>query len=170
MHQRRRHGRVAPPGSTNDPGVGTAPGSMNLSLEGQVQNGLNLFLKLKSPAQMPALLTALNAIKDKTHAGLESIHYVHFARFLPSQDFSTLMVITAYDGKLDSYALDFVVMMAPAFNTMLMYVDGAPRLPVERYPIDFINWVHANNNANVNPWCAYPAMTVIQILRADANR
>jgi hypothetical protein len=56
----------------------------------QVQNALNLALKLKNRAQMPALLSAIDANKDNVHHALSSLHYVHFARFLPTPDFSKL--------------------------------------------------------------------------------
>ncbi len=141
----------------------------DMSLEKQVQQGLNLFLRLKSPAQMPALLAAIQAIKPQIYVALTSLHYVHFARFLPSQDFSTLMVITEYDGDLESYLMDFVKVLGDAFNAMLMFVDGAPRLPVQKYPRDFIAFVLANNMQQVQPWSAYPAMTVIDIQNIHGN-
>jgi hypothetical protein len=145
------------------PAVAKAYDHGTLALEQQVQQGLNLFLRLKSPAQMPALLAAIQAIKPQINFALSSLHYVHFARFLPSQDFSTLMVITVYDGDLESYLMDFVKVLGDAFNAMLMFVDGAPRLPVQQYPRDFVNFVVANNMQQVQPWSAYPAMTVIDI-------
>ncbi len=142
----------------------------DFALERQVQQGLNLFLRLKSPAQMLALLQSVKAIQPQINYALSSLHYVHFARFLPSQDFSTLMVITEYDGDLESYLMDFVKVLGDAFNVMLMFVDGAPRLPVQRYPRDFIAFVMANNNQQVQPWSAYPAMTVIDIQNIHGNR
>ncbi len=141
----------------------------DMALEKQVQQGLNLFLRLKSPAQMPALLDAIQAIKPQINFALSSLHYVHFARFLPSQDFSTLMVITVYDGDLESYLMDFVKVLGDAFNAMLMFVDDAPRLPVQRYPRDFIAFVNANNMQQVQPWSAYPAQTVIDIQNIHGN-
>lgn len=61
---------IAPPGERAD----------------QVQSALNLFLTLKSPAQMPALLAILQAQNDAVRSALENLHDVHFARFLPSLD------------------------------------------------------------------------------------
>ena len=141
----------------------------DFALEQQVQQGLNLFLRLKSPAQMPAMLDAIHAIKPQINFALSSLHYVHFARFLPSQDFSTLMVITVYDGDLESYLMDFVKVLGDAFNAMLMFVQDAPRLPVQRYPRDFVAFVMANNMQQVQPWSAYPAMTVIDIQNIHGN-
>lgn len=146
------------------------PTRVSPSLEVQVQRGLNLFLRLKSPAQMPALMASIAAIQPQIDDALRSLHYVHFARFLPSQDYSTLMVITSYDGDLRSYLMDFVVVLGDAFNAMLMFVQNAPRLPVQQYPEDFVAFIEANNMEKVQPWSAYPDMTVIEIQRADTNR
>ena len=140
-----------------------------LAIEAQVQQGLNLFLRLKSPAQMPALLAALAARKADTQRALASLHYVHFARFVPTPDGSTLMVITEYDGDLKSYVMDFVAVLGDVFTAILEFVDGAPRLPVQRYPADFWDFVQ-RHNMRVDPWSAYPHMTVIDILYARRQR
>ena len=140
-----------------------------LSVESQVQQGLNLFLPLKSRAQMPALLRALDARKDDTRAALASLHYVHFARFVPTPDGSALMVITEYDGDLKSYVMDFVAVLGDVFTAILEFVDGAPRLPVKRYPADFWAFVQSHN-MRLDPWSAYPHMTVIDILNARRER
>lgn len=140
-----------------------------LSTEEQVQHGLNLFLKLKNPAQFPALGAALAAKMDDTKAALQSLHYVHFARFVPTPDYSSLIVITEYDGDLKSYVMDFVAVLGDVFNTILEFVDGAPPLPVQQFPSEFWTFVQANN-VTADPWSAYPHMTVIDILRARRPR
>jgi hypothetical protein len=162
----------------------------DLSLEGQVQSGLNLFLHLKSPAQMPALLAAIVAHQDDVNAALEGLHYVHFARFLPSLDGSTLMVITVFDGPartkddsasmrvdpavfgfaMKNYIMDFVAVLGPIFTAILEFVQDAPRLPVNQYPDDFWAFIQRNNIAQVQPWSAYPDMTVIDIQNARRTR
>jgi hypothetical protein len=139
------------------------PESLSLS-PGQVQSGLNLCLRLKSPAQMPALLAAIKAIQDQTDAALSSLRYVHFARFLPTMDGSQLWVITVFDGDLQSYLMDFVKVLGDPFNAMLAFVVDAPRLPVQQYPRDFCDWVHNNNEARVLPWSAYKDLSVLDIL------
>ena len=131
----------------------------------QVQNALNLALTLKNRAQMPALLTAIDANKNSVHHALSSLHYVHFARFLPTPDFSTLQVVTAYDGDLQSYLMDFVNVLGPIFNAILDFIEGAPRLPVEKYPNEFIDFVNRNDIPSGGVWSAYPEMTVIEIIR-----
>lgn len=164
------------------------PGSFELEPHG-VQSGLNLFLTLKSPAQMPALLKTIAAIQPTIDEALASLHYVHFARFLPSLDGSTLMVITVFDGSsstdptgdagstpyldsLDTYLMDFVALLGDAFTAMLQFVRDAPRLPVKQYPNDFLAFVAANSVLPplAQPWSAYPDMTVIDIQRARSAR
>jgi hypothetical protein len=140
------------------------PGPVNLSLEGQVQNALNLWLPLKSRAQMPALLAALNAERDAVHEALAGLDYVHFARFMPSPDGSILWVITEYDGGLQSYLMDFVAVLGDVFTAILQFVQGAPRLPVQRYPRDFVKFIDAHD-LPIQAWSAYPDMTVIDILQ-----
>ncbi len=141
------------------------PPSVPLSLENQVQNALNLFLPLKNPAQMPALLATLGSAAADVHEALSSLHYVHFARFLPSTDGSVLMVITTYDGGLESYVMDFVAVLGDVFNAILQFVAGAPPLPVQRHAREFTQFITQHNLSQVGVWSAYPDVTVIDILR-----
>lgn len=133
--------------------------------EPQVQNALNLALPLKDRAQMPALLETISSVKTAIDTALLSLHYVHFARFLPTPDFGTLQVVTSYDGDLDSYLMDFVVVLGDEFNAILAFVEGAPPLPVQAYPREFVAFVKANN-IPAPVWTAYPHVTVIDILAA----
>ncbi|MEB3333515.1 MAG: hypothetical protein VKP70_00870 [Cyanobacteriota bacterium] len=149
---------LLPAHDKGDRGI-TPPGAVT----DQVQNALNLFLTLKSPAQMPALLTILKEQNEAVRLALESLHYVHFARFLPSLDGSVLMVITEYDGDLNSYLMDFVAVLGPVFTAILDFVKDAPRLPVEAYPEDFLAFVRQHNMADVRAWSAYPLDTVIEV-------
>lgn len=142
-----------------------AQGPVSLSLEGQVQNALNLFLPLKSPAQMPALLAILDAEKTNVHDALAGLDYVHFARFMPAPDGSMLWVITEYDGGLQSYIMDFVAVLGDIFTAILQFVQGAPRLPVNRYPRDFVDFID-RHDLPVSAWSAYPDTTVIDIKQA----
>jgi hypothetical protein len=135
------------------------------SLVGQVQNALNLILPMKSPAQMPALLGTLADARPAVNEALQSLHYVHFARFLPSRDGSVLMVITEFDGGLESYVMDFVGVLGDVFNMILQFVQGAPPLPVQRYAREFIQYV-TNQNTPTGVWSAYPGATVLDILHS----
>jgi hypothetical protein len=133
------------------------------SLQGQVQHALNLALTLKSPAQMLALLAVIKGEQPKVFTALANLNYVHFARFLPSSDGSTLWVITTYDGDLDPYIMDFVAVLGDVFTKILYFVKDAPPLPVHRYPREFVAFIKAHNNSKVDVWSAYPELTVIDI-------
>ncbi len=170
------HMRPIAPGHPGHPGpasgaVGAAvPALLDLSiagpastaLEGQVQNALNLFLPLKSPAQMPALAMLLIESAPTIQAALASLRYVHFARFLPSPGNTHLMTITTYDGGLDAYTMDFVAVLGDVFTAVLRFIRDAPPLPVQRHPREFVAFVRAHN-LPIGVWSAYPALTVLDI-------
>jgi len=129
-----------------------------------VMQGLNLFLRLKSPAQMPALLATVAGQMSTVREALGGLHYVHFARFVPTPDGSMLLVITEFDGDLRSYIMDFVAVMGDVFTAILEFVAGAPPLPVSSYPDEFWQFIQANNLAKAQPWSAYGRATVIDII------
>ncbi len=139
-----------------------------------VSSGLNLQLELKDPSQMPALMMAINSQKDRTNASLQALHFVHFARFLPTRDNRILQVITSFDGPIQAYALDFVIAIGDVFNTILSFVKDAPPLPVKEYPAAFLAFVEKNNRVvvqepvmawdNYPTYSAYPRTTVVDIL------
>jgi hypothetical protein len=137
----------------------------SLSLEGQVQNALNLVMPLKSPAQMPALVGLLQAARPEIAAALHSLHYVHFARFLPTPDWTHLLTITTYDGGLNSYIMDFVAVLGDVFSAVLPFIRDAPPLPVQRHPREFVAFVR-DHNVPIGVWSAYPDLTVLEIQRA----
>jgi hypothetical protein len=158
--------------SENPTGVATIPAHPieSISLERQVQNGLNLILPLKNPAQMPALVATIASVMDDVHSALAGLHYPHFARFLPIPDGSALTVITSYDGELDSYIMDFVAVMGDIFTTMLQFMKGAPPLPVHRFPNEFLAYLKAHNVSQAGVWSAYPDLTLLDILKAAGGR
>ena len=141
----------------------SSPLRIDPSEDDQVQGALNLYLPLKTPAQMPALLALVAARKEDVQRELRDLRYVHFARFMPSPDGSMLWVLTTFDGELEPYIMDFVGVIGDVFTQMLLYVQGAPRLPVNRYPRDFVDFVLSHNLAQVKVWSAYPQATVIDI-------
>jgi hypothetical protein len=135
------------------------------TLEYQVQNAFNVWLPMKNPTQMPALLHYLQEEATAVHEVLASLHYIHFARFMPSPDGTIIWVITEYDGGVDSYIMDFVGLIGDQFNEILQFIHEAPRLPVQRYAPEFIDYIKAHN-LPVSAWSAYPANTVIDIKRS----
>jgi hypothetical protein len=137
----------------------------SVRLERQVQNALNVWLPMKSPALMPSLLAYLRKELRGIHEVLQSLHYIHFARFMPSWDLTTMWVITEYDGGLASYIMDFVGLVGPQFTEILQFIEGAPPLPVQRYPREFVKYIE-EHNLPVPVWSAYPSTTVIDIQRS----
>lgn len=137
----------------------------------EVAQGLNLTLRLKEPAKMMELLGHIAALQPKTKAALKELHFVHYARFLPSHDNTELLVITVFDGNLQHYILDFAAAISDVFSAILEYIEGAPPLPVKEYPREFWAFVRKNNRMNdflgaAEPWplyCAYPQKTVLDI-------
>lgn len=117
----------------------------------QVTRGLNLSLKLKDPALMAPLLHDIAQQSKAIHTALYGLHYVHFARFLPVAGGSILMVITEYDGELDAYALDFVIVIGDLFDRILQDVeDYDPAwLPVREHPEEFIAFVRAHDEVTI---------------------
>jgi hypothetical protein len=157
---------VHPVTSASPPALHTIAPPVTLTLEGQVQNALNLLMPLKTPAQMPALLRLLLTHATEIQAALRTLRYVHFARFLPSPDGSALWTITTYDGGLSSYTMDFVAVLGDVFTAVLQFIRGAPPLPVQRHPREFLQFVRAHN-VPVGVWSAYPDLTVLEIQRSS---
>ena len=141
----------------------------SIALENQVQQPLNLCLPLKTPAQATALGQFLIDHAEGFRQGVLGLRYVHFARFLIAPDGSHLWVITTFDGDFESYLMDFVATMAPLFTGVMQYIAGAPRLPVEDYPIEFMQFVR-DNNLKAGVISAYPQLTVLEIMRNSGVR
>lgn len=139
-------------------------------LGGQVQHGLNLWLPLKAPVQMPALLALIRTERDEVFKQLGLLDYVHFARFLPSPDGSVLWVITTFDGDLEPYVMDFVGVIGDVFTKILYFIKDAPPLPVQKYPRDFVAFINRQNIPKADVWSAYPDLTVIDIHALEAGR
>lgn len=142
----------------------------SIRFERQVQNGLNLILPLKSPAQMKPLMLTIEASMDHVHEALTDLHYPHFARFLPMPDGSALCVVTSYDGELTSYIMDFVAVLGEVFDAILPYIRGAPPLPVELHAREFVDFVQSHDMTLAGVWSAYPDLTVLEILEGAAPR
>ena len=117
------------------------------SQSSQVSHGLNLVLELRNPAstQLPQMLWDIVLAQDKIKRALESLSFVHYARFIPSWDGCALMVTTEFDGPLDPYVLDFVTALGDVFDTLLSYVKEQPPMPVRDHPDEFLAWVRRWN-------------------------
>ena len=148
----------------------------------QVSSGLNLWLDLADPSKMYELLLDLLRDQEVINAALTDLHYVHFARFLPTPSHDALLVITEFDGDLDAYVLDFVLAIGDQFDKILGYVKDHPPLPVKDHPAEFLAFVIKNNRGygaavggrndsdptgGIGLYSAYPQRTVIDIVGAS---
>lgn len=139
-----------------------------------ISSGLNLWLELRDSSDMGELLEKLLDERDAINAALTSLHYVHFARFVPTPDWRALQVITSFDGEFDAYVLDFVLAIGDQFETILSYVKDRPRSRVKDFPAEFLAFIRANNlgyegagGGNIDLYSAYPEKTVIDIIGAS---
>lgn len=151
----------------------------------QVSRGLNLWLELRNPDDLPLLMAGIAQEQKATRAKLLQQGNVHFARFLPSRGVTVtyddgsskklgvaLQVITEYDGDLDAYATDFIFTIGKVFDIILTFVEGAPPLPVRDHPAEFVNFIRQANAVIVGPdsvpdwslFSAYPQRTVLEML------
>lgn len=157
---------------SNDTGApARQPSARPAAEQRPVMSGLNLWLELKDPRQMPELLGRLQGMRQQTDAALVNLHYVHFARFLPAPRGVALQVITEFDGEFDAYVLDFVLTVGDAFDLILSYVKDAPVQSVKSDPARFLAFVRANNlgysadqPGNIRLFSAYPQHTVLDII------
>jgi hypothetical protein len=149
--------------------ISSLPGAwdgFSVGLESQVQQGLNLVLPLKNPAQMGDLAAVLVQAKQQAHEAVIGLRNIHSARFVPSPDYASLWVITMFDGDLDSYLMDFVGTLGEVFDAILVYIKGAPPLPVRDFPDEYVEFVKTHN-ISVGTLCAYPDSTVLDILQGS---
>jgi len=135
----------------------------------QITQGLNLTLELKSPLMMLPLLVAIEALQRRTDEALKELHFVHFARFLPTRDNQYLLVITEFDGDLEPYVMDFAASISEVFSAILAFVKDAPPLPVHEHPDEFWAFIQKNNKVlgTFNQWAlysSYPDKTVLDII------
>jgi hypothetical protein len=137
-----------------------------------VQSPLSLFMKLASPQDIPAVLGLLQEKQTELGSALNSIHTVHFARFmlLNVDGADTLVLFTEYDGDFKTYVADFVNQLGPIFDALLVHVADPPPTPVSQNLEAFADWVHAHDRTTpqqglLSFYSAYPDLTVINILR-----
>ena len=146
----------------------------------QVSFGLNLSLRLRNPLRMPQLLYQISRQLPEVNEALRELHFVHFARFLPTRGGSSLQVITEFDGPFDHYVLDFAISIDEVFDLILSYVAKPPPLPIRENPDEFLAFVRRNNRVricgiplpgrfNYPVFSAYPERSVIDIVGARTD-
>lgn len=138
-----------------------------------VQSPLTLIMTIKSPADYATLKTLLDGIqaappdKNPVWVALEKLNNVHFARFVFMENNTKLAVITTYDGTFEDYIADFTREIGHIFDALLSHMDGAPPLPVQKNPKEFLDYVRRNDLRGMPPfYSAYPKATVSDIKAA----
>lgn len=154
-----------------------------------VASGLNLVLPLRKPAcgedkrrqQLALLMAYLEQRRPVTTTALQRLNFVHFARFLPAEDGSTLSVITEFDGPLQSYVMDFIIVLGEEFSRILSYMEGwdgqdgsgNPLVDVRDCPDRYWEYISRHNQVkvaglppfdNLHLFRAYPHQTVLDIV------
>jgi cytochrome P450/deferrochelatase/peroxidase EfeB len=142
-----------------------------------VSTGLNLWLELEDPSRMGELLLKLLDAQQAIRTALTNLHYVHFARFVPTpprKDFAALQVITEFDGEFDAYLLDFVLVLADEFEMILSFIKDRPRSPVKDHPAEFLQFIRERDlgygqlgGHGIGLYSAYPQRTVIDLVGAS---
>ncbi len=134
------------------------------ALEGQVQNSINLYLPLRNPAQAMSLVETLKEAGPQAHAALSSLRTVASARFVMEPTGSALWVMTVFDGDMTSYLRDFVGVLADVFDAILVYVEGAPPLPVREHAQAYVDFVLRQSEPG-GVHSAMPDVTLMDALR-----
>jgi hypothetical protein len=139
-----------------------------------VQSPLSLFMPLASPQDIPTVLQLLQEKQTELGQALNSIHTVHFARFmlLNVDGVDTLVLFTEYDGDFTKYVEDFVNQLGPIFDALLAHVADPPPTPVSQNIDAFVAWVKSHDRTTPQQglltfYSAYPNLTVINILSSN---
>src|SRR6186997_3366717 len=111
-----------------------------------VAQGFNLVMTLEDKRQLPELLAWLKepGNRKRLDEALESLHFVHYLRFVPIPEDGKLLIVTEFDGTQRDYVMDFAVKLDREFSKILSYMKGRPRLPVSEYPDEFYAYVDRN--------------------------
>ena len=115
------------------------PFSTNPSDNIQIPMNLVMPLADTSPLGRARLIQTMAGAIPEVVAGLDNTQIVHFARFTIVDD--SLCMFSFYDGDFSNYIRDFIYNVGSAFDALLAFIKDHPRLPVEQYPDEFIQWV-----------------------------
>lgn len=136
-----------------------------------VQSPLSLFMPLASPEDVAAVIQLLQQNQAVLGGALDTIHTVHFARFmlLNVDGTQNLVLFTEYDGNFVTYVKDFVAKLGPIFDALLAHVADPPPTPVADHADEFVTWVQKHDRTTPQQgllrfYSAYPRLTVVDIL------
>ena len=143
-------------------------------------DAFSLVMELEDPSKLRGLMLdrlSDKAVKDRIDAALESLDYVHFARFLPvsflpdaihKSGKALLLIVTEFDGHMEDYVMDFAAALDREFTMIIGYMKERPALPVSKHPHEFWKYVESHLQKSAYFFSSYPAVTVLDI--ADTTK
>ena len=157
------------------------PGLDDVTRQKSIGAPFTLVMELDDPLKLKNLLAILGAKenKDRIDAALDSLDYVHFARFLPiflppskAEPFgkSLLLIVTEFDGVMENYVMDFAAALDREFTMIIGYMKGRPLLPVSKYPNEFWGYVRGHLQKPAYFFSSYPGIAVLQIVDAGKEK
>ncbi len=139
-----------------------------------VQQPLNVVMRIKTPtaANAEALRNVIAFGSPRIEAALRESRHVHFAWFQFIDNDSKLVLHTVYDGAIGAYLQHFALAVGTVFDRLFQYIDGAPPLPVNEFPNEFVDVLLRNNQTPVAGYffSAYPGFETAGIQRAFAAK
>ena len=150
-----------------------------------VQHPLNLIMPIKgnNRKELKENVEQLQAVTKYMVTGnaLHRIGTVHFGRFMflnlnrddPKSLPTHYGLLTTYDGTFDDYILDFVhdTSVGRLFNVILSHIEYdekrfGPVIPVQKYPLEFVEFIKAHDEPTANWYSAYQNLSVRDVWNA----
>ncbi len=132
-----------------------------------IQQPLNVVMPIKKPVaeHAEALKKVIAYGAPRIELRLEQSRHVHFAWFEFMDNDNLLALHTVFDGDFDAYIEHFALQIGPLFDLLLEHIEGAPPLPVAKFPKEFIDTIRRYNRPPAGRYfySAYPMQTVDKI-------
>jgi hypothetical protein len=130
------------------------------------QQPLAVIMKVKPPiAESAAALGKIIAAgAPSIEESLRDSKHVHYAFFQLLAGGTQLGLFTVYDGEFDAY-IEHFGLKVKLFDSLFKYIVDAPRLPVRKYPKEFVETIRKHNVAPFGGYffSAHPTATVSKI-------
>lgn len=135
----------------------------------RVQQSLNVSMRIRAPVHENAakLRATITAAAPRIERALRDSRHVHFAWFELIDADTRLVLHTVYDGNFDAYIQHFVLKVGDLFDSLFQYLEDAPPMPVDRYPLEFIETIRRFDQKPAAGYffSAYPGTDAARITR-----
>ena len=132
-----------------------------------VQSPLSVIMKIKSPTADHAekLKLVIKYGAPSIEKKLKDARHVHFASFQFLENDTKLALFTVFDRDFDSYIAHFALEIGSLFDKIFEHIEGAPPLPVDEFPREFVDTIRRYNQAPAGGYffSAYPTADAAQI-------